>query len=193
MSMYSFLLFHMLVCSQMQKEYLLDCLAHFTIWAQAASFAHLRPQSIFEDDAFAMRIAAWQDRQTTIKASEKSATATASSSQLCLPPPPPPPPSRARLLWLFARDACVHVRRKPTSAKAETARRNYMRLFRKHLTRPAAEMRAWEASALRRLDATLAPSARAVYRCYEMQARVCAVPFRTRSYGCGTFSQNLVV
>jgi hypothetical protein len=132
----------------------------------------LRPQSIFEDDAFANRIAAWEAKQNILKPAEKSATA-ASSSELCLlpPSPPPSPPSRARLLWLFARDACVHVRRKPTSAKAAAARTSYMRLFRKHLTRPATEMRAWEAGALRRLDATLAPSARAVYRCYEMQVQ----------------------
>jgi hypothetical protein len=153
---------------QLQKEYLLDCIAHFSTWVQASSFAHLRPQSIFEDDAFAGRLAAWQDA-VALKSAAKSAkkSAAAASALLCLAPPPPPP-SRARLLWHFARDACVHVRRKPTSAKAETARQNYMRLFRKHLTRPA-ELRPWEATSLRRLDATLDPGARAVYRCYEMQ------------------------
>jgi len=150
---------------QQQKEHLLDCAVHFTTFLQAAAFAPLRPLSVFDDPVFASSACVYQQRQP---GGERDADAA-----------PPCAPSRARMMWRFARAACVQARQRsnvslPISpyvlAESVRLRRSYMSLFERFLTQPE-NLRSWEIVHLRKMESEIPHSNLQVYRCKVMEVR----------------------
>ena len=160
-------LFFTLGFAQQQKEHLLDCVAHFTTFLQAAAFAPLRPHSVFDDPVFASSARAYQQRR---QSSEHDIDVVSICAR-----------SRARLMWQFARAACVQARQRShlslvTSpyllAESIRLRKSYMSLFERFLTQPE-NMRSWEIVHLRKMENEIPRANLQVYRCKVMEVCKC--------------------